>query len=155
MKALWFLVVFLVVTATVTVAAVTALFIFWSLVPVPPGTAASLALLFLVAPGLGILSGLLVAVRAVRKADGDAASHPAAASGWLLTGLGALVGGLAGFGGTMATIDLTYTERWSDPASAPSWLPVAPGVAGVTMAILVALLVRFSVSGRRTLRQQR
>lgn len=140
---------FLVVTVTVTVAAITALFIFWSFVSVQPGTVTVLAMLFLVAPGLGIASGLVVAFRSVNKPEGKVASGLTAPSRWLLTGLGALVGGLAGFGGTMASIDLTYTERWSDPGSAPFWLPMAPAVAGVTMAVLVALLVLLFASRQR------
>ena len=144
---------FLVVTVTVTVAAVTALFIFWSFVSVQPGTATALAMLFLVAPGLGLASGLLVAFRAVKKPTGKVTPNLSAAYRWLLTGLGALVGGLAGFGGTIAFTDLFYPERWSaDPSSAPSWLPVAPAVGGVTMASLVALLVLLSVNSQRTCR---
>jgi hypothetical protein len=134
-KALWFLAVFLVVTVTVTVAVLTALFIFWRFVPAHPGTATTLAMLFLVAPGVGIASGLFVAARAVRPA------RPSAAPRWPFALLAALTGGLAGFGGTMAAMDLTYTERFSDPASAPSWLPMAPPIAGVIMAALSALLV--------------
>jgi hypothetical protein len=134
-KALWFLVVFLAVTVTVTVAALTAFFIFWSFVPAQPGTATALAMLFLVAPGVGIASGLAVAVRAVRPQRSPATSR------WPFALLAALTGGLAGFGGCMAMMDLTYTNRFSDPASAPSWLPMAPPVAGVIMAALAALLV--------------
>lgn len=150
MKVLWFLIVLVVVTVTVTVAAITALFMLWSFVPVQPGTATTLAMLFLVAPGLGIVSGFLMATRAVRNIGGHVASYLTAASRWLLITLGALVGGLAGFGGTMASIDLVYTERWSDPASGPYWLPLAPGIAALTMAVLAALMVRVSVSGRST-----
>ena len=135
MKALRFLVVFLAVTVTVTVAALTAFFIFWSVVPAQPGTATALAMLFLVAPGVGIASGLAVAARAVRPGRSSGAPR------WLFAGLGALVGGFAGFGGCMAAMDLTYTNRFSDPASAPSWLPMAPPVAAVVMAALSALLV--------------
>lgn len=135
MKALWFLVVFLAVAATVTVAALTAFFIFWSFVSAQPGTATALAMLFLVAPGVGIASGLFVAARAVRPA------RPSAAPRWPFAMLAALTGGLAGFGGTMAAMDLTYTDRFSNPDSAPSWLPMAPPIAGVIMAALSALLV--------------
>ncbi len=138
MKALWFLVVFLAVTVTVTVAALTSFFIFWSFVPAQPGTATALAMLFLVAPGVGIASGLAVAARAVRPRQSSGTPR------WLFVGLAALVGGLAGFGGCMAAMDLTYTDRFSDPASAPSWLPIAPPVAGVIMAALSALLVLLS-----------
>jgi hypothetical protein len=40
----------------------------------------------------------------------------------------------------MAAIDLTFTERWTDPGTAPAWLPMAPPVAGVIMAVLLGLL---------------
>jgi hypothetical protein len=137
-KALWFLAVFFAVTVTVTVAVLTALFIYWSFVPAQPGTATALGMLFLVAPGVGIASGLFVAARAVRPA------RPSAAPRWPFALLAALTGGLAGFGGTMAAMDLTYTDRFSNPDSAPSWLPMAPPAAGVIMAAVSALLVLLS-----------
>jgi hypothetical protein len=141
LKALWFLVVFIAVAVTVTIAALTAFFIFWSYVPAQPGTATALAMLFLVAPGVGIASGLFVAFRAVRPASG--------APGWPFALLAALTGGLAGFGGATAAMDLTYADRFSNPGSAPSWLPMAPPVAAVVMAALSAMLVL--LYARRTL----
>jgi hypothetical protein len=87
-KALRFLVVFLAVTVTVTVAALTAFFIFWSVVPAQPGTATALAMLFLVAPGVGIASGLLwrpgpsgPANRLVRR-DGCSLALQRSPAGW-------------------------------------------------------------------------
>lgn len=150
LKALWFLGVFVAVTVTVTVAAITAAFIFWSFVPVQPGTAGALAVLFLVAPGIGVVSGIVAAVRAVRKPaaiEGPGAAPRGMAPRWLLAGLAALVGGLAAYGASMAAIDLTYTERWNDPSSAPAWLPLGPPAAGLSMALLLAVIVM--LSGRR------
>jgi hypothetical protein len=141
LKVLRFLAVFLMVAVTVTVAAVTALFIFWSYVPAQPGTATALAMLFLVAPGLGIASGIFMGVRSV--SDWGSPRLPRA----LLVLAAAVVGGLAGFGASMAAIDLTYADRWNNPASAPSWLPFAPPVAGIATAVLLALLML--VSSRR------
>jgi hypothetical protein len=135
-KALVFAAVFLLVTVVVTAAALTGMFMFWSVAPVQPGTATALAMLFLVAPGLGIAAGVMAAIRAV--------SGPRPLGGvrgkWLMAGLAAVVGGLAGYGASMAAIDLTYTERWTDPGTAPDWLPVAPPVAGAIMAVLLGWL---------------
>jgi len=141
LKALWIIFIFLVVSIAVTVAALTALFLFWSLSSTQPGTATALAMLFLVAPGVGIASGVMMAIRA-------ASPERSAMPKGLLGLLAAITGGLAGFGGTMAAIDLTYVDRWSNPGSAPAWLPVAPYVAAPTLAAVLALLVL--LPGRRT-----
>jgi hypothetical protein len=145
LKILQFIAVFLLVTVTVTVAALTALFTFWSYASVQPGTATALAMLFLVAPGLGLVSGVLIAASSVREPKPGLAAYqlPFAV-------LGAIVGGLAGYGGAMAAIDLTYTERWSNPASAPAWLPMGPPVAAALLAAVLALLALWFARRRRT-----
>lgn len=147
MNALRFLVVFLAVSCIVTVGAITATFIFWSFLPVQPGTATALAMLFLVAPGTGVVAGFTIAIRSVRqRSRGDAAGsgRSSAASKWLRAGLAALVGGLAGYGACLAAIDLTYTDRWANPNSAPPWLPAAPSLAGLAVALLLGLVVLLS-----------
>lgn len=63
MKALLFLAVFAASAIIVTVAFVTAAFIFWSMLTVQPGTATALGTLFLAAPAAGILAGLFTAAR--------------------------------------------------------------------------------------------
>ena len=144
LKALRFIATFLMVSVTVTVAALTAMFTFWSLVPAQPGTATALFMLFLFAPGLGIASGLFMGAR---SAGATFAQRP---SNSLLAALAAVVGGLAGYGGAMAAIDLTYVERWNNPASAPAWLPYGPPVAGVALAIILPLLVLLPGGKRET-----
>jgi hypothetical protein len=141
LKALWIILVFLFVSITVTVAALTALFMFWSYSSSQPGTATALAMLFLVAPGVGIASGVMMAIRA---ASPERSAMPKGVLGLLA----AVTGGLAGFGGTMAAMDLIYVDRWSNPASAPAWLPWAPYVAAPVLAIVLALLVL--LPGNRT-----
>lgn len=141
MKVLQFLAVFLLVTVTVTVAVLTAMFSIWSVVPGQPSTATALAMLFLVAPGLGIASGLFMAARSV------GAQRLLNVPRSLLVVLAATVGALAGYGGAMAAIDLTYVDRWDNPASAPAWLPIGPPVAAVTLAVILVLLV--AVTGRK------
>lgn len=125
---------FLIVTVMVTVAALTALFTFWSYSSAQPGTAVALGLLFLGAPGAGIAAGVMMAIRA-------ATTGPHAIPARLIAVLAVPVGLLAGFGGTMAAADLIYVERWTNPASAPSWLPWAPYVAAPIAAAVLVLLV--------------
>jgi hypothetical protein len=98
-------------------------------------------MLFLVAPGLGIASGLFMAARSV------GAQRAGTAPRSLLVVLASVVGGLAGYGGATAAIDLTYVDRWNNPASAPDWLPMGPPIAGAALALLLALIVL--VTGRK------
>ena len=142
LKALSIFAVFLSVTVIVTVAALTALFAFWSLTTVQPGTATVLGLLFLGAPGAGIASGAMMAIRM-------ASSRPSGIPGRLLAALALPVGALAGFGGAMAAMDMIYTDRWSNPGSAPAWLPWAPYVAAPLMALVLVLLVLAVEKARR------
>jgi hypothetical protein len=144
LKVLRFLAVFLAVSVIVTVAAITASFVFWSFLSVQPGTVTALATLFLVAPGIGIAAGLWMAINGVRRQTGDqfsGAGEKEYGGRGLRAGLAALVGGFAGYGACKAAIDLTYTDRWSDPLSAPAWLPIAPPLAGFGLAVFLALLV--------------
>jgi hypothetical protein len=134
LKALSIIAVFLSVSLIVMVAALTALFSFWSLTTVQPGTATVLGLLFLGAPGAGIAAGAMMAVRM-------ASSRPSSMSGGLLAALALPVGALAGFGGAMAAMDLIYSDRWSNPDSAPAWLPWAPYAAAPLMALVLAAIV--------------
>jgi hypothetical protein len=41
----------------------------------------------------------------------------------------------------MAAMDLTYSDRWSNPESAPAWLPWAPYVAAPVVALALVLVV--------------
>lgn len=144
LKAIRFLAVFVAVSAIVTVAAITATFMIWSFLSVRPGTVTALTMLFLIAPGTGIAAGIAMAVKAVRQPPQIGASGPvsdAALPVLMRAGLAAIVGGLAGYGACLAAIDLTYTDRWSNPGSAPSWLPAAPFLAAAILALLLALLV--------------
>jgi hypothetical protein len=143
LKVLRFLAVFLTVSVIVTVAVVTASFVFWSFVPVQPGTAMALVTLFLVAPGTGIAAGIWMAIKAGQQQAGIrlGSGERDQAGRVLIGGLAAIVGGFAGYGACKAAIDLIYTDRWSDPASAPDWLPVAPPLAGLGLAVILALLV--------------
>ena len=144
MKVLRFLAVFLTVSVVVTVAAITASFVFWSFLPVQPGTVTALVTLFLVAPGIGIAAGIWMAIKAGQQKPGGrfpGSDHGDHAGRWLLAGLAALVGGFAGYGACKAAIDLVYTDRWSDPGSAPALLPVAPPLAGAGLAIVLVMLV--------------
>lgn len=134
MKVLWIMAVFVFVTVTVTVAALTALIAFWSSSAAQPSTAAALGLLFLGAPGLGIAAGVAMAFRA-------ATSGPGRPPAGVLALLAIPVGLLAGFGGAMAALDLIYADRWSNPESAPAWLPWAPYAAAPVMAGLLVFLV--------------
>lgn len=138
MTALRVLVVFLAVFVLVTAAAVTALFLFWGMQTTQPGTATALGLLFVGAPLLGLVAGLSAATRTARPQSRGRTTAGTAMRG-LRVALAGLVGALAGYGGARAAIDLTYTDRWADPASAPSWLPVAPTLAGVGLALVLAL----------------
>ena len=134
---------FLTVSVIVTVAAVTASFVFWSFVPVQPGTATALVTLFLVAPGTGIAAGIWMAIKAGQQRPGVWPSSGKSDHAWrfLMAGLAALVGAFAGYGACKAAIDLTYTDRWSNPDTAPSWLPVAPYLAAAVLALVLAVLV--------------
>lgn len=67
MKAIRFVAIFLAVSAIVTVAALTATFMIWSVLAVPPGTVTALAMLFVVAPAAGIAAGIAIAVKAAKK----------------------------------------------------------------------------------------
>lgn len=152
MKVLRFLAVFLAVSIIVTVAAVTASFVFWSFLPVQPGTVTALVTLFLVAPGIGIAAGVWMAVKTGKAQPGDRSYGPGKqdqVGPWPLAVAAALVGGFAGFGASKAVIDLTYVDRWSDPAPAPAWLPVAPPLTGLGLAVLLALLVLGQRNGVR------
>ena len=142
MKALSIIAVFLSVSLIVTVAALTALFGFWSFTTVQPGTATVLGLLFLGAPGAGIASGAMMAIRM-------ASSRPSAVPGRLLAALALPIGALAGFGLATAAMDVIYTDRWSNPDSAPAWLPIAPYVAAPVMALVLALIVLVAEKARR------
>lgn len=144
MKAIRFVAIFLAVSAIVTVAALTATFMIWSVLPVPPGTVTALAMLFVIAPAAGIAAGIANAVKAVKNGSQRSDSGVVPAPAWpvlLRAAVAAIVGGLAGYGACLATIDLTYTDRWSNPGSAPSWLPVAPYLAAAALALMLALLV--------------
>lgn len=66
----------------------------------------------------------------------------------MLTVTATVVGGLFGYGATRAAGDLIYTDRFSDPASAPAWLPGAPFVAGIAAALLLAAIM-FAAIARR------
>ncbi|HSO46595.1 MAG TPA: hypothetical protein VLQ68_01570, partial [Rhizobiaceae bacterium] len=145
LKALLFLAVFAASAIIVTVAFVTAAFIFWSMLTVQPGTATALGTLFLAAPGAGILAGLFTAARAVRP---PAALPAPAARRTTLTVTAAVIGGLFGYGATRAATDLIYADRFSNPASAPDWLPLAPAAASLAAAMLLADIM-FTASARR------
>ncbi len=153
LKAIRFLAVFVAVSAIVTVAAITATFMIWSFLSVRPGTVTALTMLFLIAPGTGIAAGMAMAIKAVRQPPQIGASgqvSEAALPVLMRAGLAAIVGGLAGYGACLAAIDLTYTDRWSNPGSAPSWLPAAPFLAAAILALLLALLVlRYGNRSRR------
>lgn len=144
MQVLRFIAVFAAVSVLATIAALTASFMVWSIMPVQPGTAAALFTLFILAPGVGIVTGLSVAVRSVRRAGAGAPSgdRPRGnGAAIVLALLAGLVGYLAGYGGTLVAIDMTYTDRWANPASAPAWIPHAPGLAGAVLACIFAALV--------------
>lgn len=81
MKVLRFLAVFLTVSVVVTVAAITASFVFWSFLPVQPGTVTALVTLFLVAPGIGIAAGIWMAIKAGQQKPGG--RFPGSAPAWL------------------------------------------------------------------------
>ncbi len=145
MKVLLFLAVFASSAIIVTVAFVTGAFIFWSMLTVQPGSATALGTLFLAAPAAGILAGLFTAARAVRPP----ATHPPAATkraGW--TAAAAIIGGLSGYGATRAACDLIYAQRFSNPASAPDWLPAVPAAASLAAALLLAAIM-FAATARR------
>lgn len=149
MRVLRFVAIFAAVAAIVTVAVVTAAFMVWSMMSVQPGTATALFTLFILAPGAGLAAGLYVAARSSLRAgavsgpgDGQGPQGPAI----LFAILAGLTGFLAGYGGTRAWIDLTYTERWNNPAAAPAWIPYAPALAGAVLAVMLATLV---LAGRR------
>jgi hypothetical protein len=144
MQALRFVTIFAAVAIIVTIAALTAAFMVWSVIPVQPGTATALFTLFILAPGAGIATGLYMAARSMRRPTamampGDRNGRHGAAIALAL--VVALAGFLAGYGGTMAGIDLTYADRWTNPASAPVWLPYAPPAAGILLALVLAMLV--------------
>ncbi len=145
LKALLFLAVFAASAIIVTVAFVTAAFMFWSLLTVQPGAATALGTLFLAAPGAGILAGLFTAARAVKP---PAALPATAARRAALTATAAIIGGLFGYGAMRAAADLIYADRFSNPASAPDWLPLAPAAASLAAAMLLAAIM-FSASARR------
>lgn len=142
MKALGIIAVFLSVSLIVAIAALTALFTFWSVTTVQPGTATVLGLLFLGAPGAGIASGAMMAIRM-------ASSRPSAVPGRILAAVALPVGAFAGFGGAMAAMDMIYTDRWSNPGSAPAWLPFAPYVAAPLTALVLVLIVLAVEKARR------
>ncbi|WP_296577039.1 hypothetical protein [Phreatobacter sp.] len=149
MRVIRFVAIFAAVAAIVTVAAVTAAFMVWSMMSVQPGTATALFTLFILAPGAGLAAGLYFAARSAMRTgggtgprDGQGAQGPAI----LLAIFAGLAGFLAGYGGTRAWIDLNYTDRWSNPAAAPVWIPHAPAFAGAALALVLAALV---LAGRR------
>lgn len=153
MRVLRFVAIFAAVAVIVTIAAVTAAFMVWSTMSVQPGTATALFTLFILAPGAGLAAGLYVAARSALRAgagtglgDGQRPRGPAI----LFAILSGLAGFLAGYGGTRAWIDLTYTERWNNPAAAPVWIPYAPALAGAVLAVVLAALV---LAGRRGARR--
>lgn len=144
MRTLRFIAVFAAVTVIVTVAMLTGAFMLWSVMSVQPGTATALFTLFILAPGAGIATGLYFAASSVRRAG--AGTKPGNGQGGngaaiLFALLAGSAGFLAGYGGTMAWIDLTYTDRWNNPAAAPVWIPYAPAFAGVVLAVVFAALV--------------
>ena len=47
-----------------------------------------------------------------------------------------------------AATDLIYADRFSNPASAPDWLPLAPAAASLAAAMLLAAIM-FTASARR------
>jgi hypothetical protein len=149
MRVLRFVAIFAAVAVIVTVAVVTGAFMVWSTMSVQPGTATALFTLFILAPGAGLAAGLYIAARSSLRAragtgmgDGQGQQGPAI----LFAILAGLAGFLAGYGGTRAWIDLTYTERWNNPAAAPVWIPYAPALAGALLAVVLATLV---LAGRR------
>lgn len=146
MKALRFVATFVGVAVIVTVASVTAAFMIWSVMSTQPGTITALFTLFIFSPGAGVAVGLYVAAMGSRKSSVASQGARPRAGKTLLATLVAITGFLAGFGGTKAAIDMTFTRRWEDPASASTWLPFAPPAAGIVLAIVLSLLVVRSAS---------
>jgi hypothetical protein len=144
LKALLFLAVFLAAAVIVTVAFLTAAFIFWSFLSVQPGTVTALGTLFIAAPAAGIIAGMFTAARAIRPAQAPADRG----SLWLWTTAAAVIGGLFGYGGSTAAIDLTHTALYTDASPAPFWHDAAPLVGGLVAALLLAAIV-FAAGARR------
>lgn len=123
---------FLAVTLLATAAFATAAFMTWSLLDVQPGTAVALGTLFLLAPGAGLVTGIVAAARATRPAP---PRNPGLAA--LLNGA---LGVLAGYG--VATVVLGLTDPASTtyppppPAARRGW---APWVAGLALGAALAV----------------
>ena len=152
MRALRFIAVLVAVTVIATIAMLTTAFMLWSILSVQPGTATALFTLFILAPGIGLATGLYFAAWSLRRAEtgtGPGGGQGVAGPAILLAILAGLTGFLAGYGGTMAGIDLTYTDRWSNPAAAPAWIPYAPASAGAVLAVVLAALALAGGRGRR------
>ncbi len=143
MGALRFIATFVAVTLVVTVAVVTGAFMFWSVISVQPGTLSALFTLFILAPGAGIAAGLYAAAKSIRRPTTSSESGGGSTGLTLLRATpAALVGFLAGFGGMRAGLDLAFTQRFENPASAPAWLPFAPTASGIVVAMAFVLLTQ-------------
>lgn len=129
LRVLW---TFLAVSLLATCAYITAAFMVWSLLDAQPGTATALGTLFLLAPGAGLVTGIVAAARATRPAP---PRNPR-----LAVALNGALGFLAGYGFAIVVLSLTDPANVTyPPPPREAWRDWAPAVAGILLGAALAV----------------